>query len=129
MQAIRTEPCDQMCTTGFHKFLKKYYLLVGTTCTHHVGHRCPTCFGNLLLRCFDVLGSQIGSTESGHPVWTYENRSRPIGTPPHGSFKAGSGPGVHVRPYMYRNQRPGEIAIGWRPCGPPPVLISPDRIP
>ena len=29
------------------------------------------CFGHLLLRCFDVLGSQIGSTESGNPVWTY----------------------------------------------------------
>ena len=34
----------------------------------------PDCFGNLLLRCFDVYGSQVGSTESGKPVWTYENR-------------------------------------------------------
>ena len=44
------------------------------TCTHHVRDRCPICFGNLLLSCSDVFGSQIGSTESGNPVWTYENR-------------------------------------------------------
>ena len=48
--------------------------------------RCLTCFGNVLLRCFDVFGSQIGSTESGNPVWTYENRCRPIWAPPYGIF-------------------------------------------
>ena len=40
----------------------------------------------------------------------------------------GRGPGVHVRPYMYMNQPPYETAIGWRPYGPAPVLIGPDRI-
>ena len=73
---------------GFHKTIEflylpgllvvqtyYYYLLV---VTHHVRNRCPTWFGNLLLSCFDVLGSQIGSTESGNSVWTYENRCRPI---------------------------------------------------
>ena len=63
----------------------EYYLLVCTTCTYQSGHRCPDCFGILLLRYFDVYGSQIGSTESGNPVWTYENRCRPIWAPSYGS--------------------------------------------
>ena len=61
---------------------KLYYLLVCTTCTHQSGHRCPDCFAILLLRCFDVYGSQIGSTESGNPVWTYD--SMRTGAGPHG---------------------------------------------
>ena len=67
------------------KLNRGYYLLVCTTCTHQSGHRCPDRFGILQLRCFDVYGSQIGSTESGNPVWTYENRCRPIWAPSYGS--------------------------------------------
>ena len=99
------------------------YLLVWHTCTHHVRHRCPSSFGNLLLCCFDVFDSQIGSTESGNPVWTYENRCRPILAPSYGS--------------SIRRQRAWrtcttlhvqESAILWNchrlaPHGPTPVLI------
>ena len=79
------------------------------TCTHHVRDRCPICFGNLLLSCSDVFGSQIGSTESGNPVWTYENRCRPIWAPSYGSFIGRQRAWrtcttVHVR--MYGNQPP-----------------------
>ena len=35
------------------------------------------CVGHHLLSCFGVFGSQIGSTESGNPIWTFENRCRP----------------------------------------------------
>ena len=77
--SILSHPCERL-TRQFGT-----YLLVCTTCTHQSGHRCPDCFGILLLRCFDVYGSQIGSTESGNPVWTYENRCRPIWAPSYGS--------------------------------------------
>ena len=89
------------------------YLLVCTTCIHQSGHHYPECFGNLLLSCFDVYGSQIGSTESENPVWTYENRCRSMWPPAYGIFIGCCGPGVHVWPYMCRNQRPYGTAIGW----------------
>ena len=70
-----------------------WYLLVDITCTHHVRHRCPSSFGNLLLCCFDVFDSQIGSTESGNPVWTYGRIYMAV------SF-GGRVPRVRVRSYM-----------------------------
>ena len=70
--ASRAELMDMLMSTMVQK-VSNYYLLVDITSTHHVRQRCLTCFGNLLLSCFDGFGSQIGSTESGNPVWTHEN--------------------------------------------------------
>ena len=94
MRWARVEGCGEVRVSlswGVHmppnKHVLEYLLVYFTcTCTHHARHRCPTCFGNLLLSCFDVFGGQIGSTESGGPVWTYENRCRRIWAPSYGSF-------------------------------------------
>ena len=85
LRSACTPPCKRKCAIKLRTVLDLLYLLVCTTCTHQSGHRCPDCFGILLLRCFDVYGSQIGSTESGNPVWTYENRCRPTWAPSYGS--------------------------------------------
>ena len=49
------------------------YTLYGTPLSHMFWTPSATA-----VRCFHVLGSQIGSTESGNHVWTYQNPCRPI---------------------------------------------------
>ena len=79
-----------------------------------MGHRCPTCFGHLLLQLYAVFmfwavrsEAQSQGTMSG-PIRT---RAGPYRRHPMAVSLSGSGLGVHVRPYMHRNHRPYETAI------------------
>ena len=79
LQASKCKYCVQIENKARLLSFSLYYMYTSSR------HRCLDCFGHHLLRCFDVFGSQIGSTESGNPVWTYENRYRPIWAPSYGS--------------------------------------------